>query len=69
MGADRKRYICVTPCWHLGSRYFRGDEAMFADNELPRSNKGEIRHFELVMPGKSIPVAEPVVVVNSRKKK
>lgn len=69
---DRERYICTNPCWHLGSKYHLGEEGMFADNELPRSKEGEVRHFKKV--GQvSIPAGtdprEPVVAVNAKPKR
>jgi hypothetical protein len=72
MGADRKEYVCIRPCWHGGSRWRKGEIALFADDELPRSNKGEIVHFEPV--GNTVPVPTvdprtPTVMVNAKKKK
>lgn len=66
---DRERYICINPCWHMGSKYHLGEEGLFAESELPRDKKGEVRHFKKVgqvsIPAGTNPL-DPVVVVNTK---
>lgn len=44
------KYECITPCWHDGSKYKKGDVATFKAGEGPRDKKGLIRHFVLIEP-------------------
>lgn len=36
-------FICITPCWHNGTRYKRGDT--LKGGEPPKDAEGNIRHF------------------------
>ena len=76
---DRKEYICIRPCFHLGTKYRLGDRGMFAENELPRSSEkkdkngkvieesGQVRHFKPV--GEAViaaPRGETDIMVNDK---
>ena len=62
--AGPKDYLCVVPCWHMGTRYRKGQTVKFREDQLPRNKQGEMVHFQLMSPSSPPPVVEngPVIV-------
>lgn len=70
MMSGKAKYFCVTPCWHEGHKYRRGDEEMFSESEVPKDKEGNMVHFKRVNPAEPPPEkpAEGPVTVNEKKR-
>ena len=55
---EPKEYVCMTPCWHLGRRWHKGQVGLFFKDQLPRKGR-KMLHFEEINPEAPPPPPEP----------